>query len=143
MNRREFIAGLGAAAWPMVARGQQAKMPVIGLLIEGGSQSEGVSEGIASFIRGLAEVGFVEGRNVAIEYRWENSEPGGLRDLAADLARRRVAVIVTPGSIRAALAAKAATTTIPIAFSMGGDRSKLASWPVWLGRAVTSRVSPS
>jgi putative tryptophan/tyrosine transport system substrate-binding protein len=123
MKRREFIAGLSgsAAAWPLAARAQQAKMPVIGLLIEGGSQSEGVPEGIASFIRGLAEVGFVEGRNVAIEYRWENSEPGGLRDLAADLARRRVAVIVAPGSIRAALAAKAATTTIPIAFSMGGD----------------------
>jgi putative tryptophan/tyrosine transport system substrate-binding protein len=119
MKRREFIAGLGGAvAWPVVVRAQQPAMPVIGYL---GDQSV-VDEKtrIAPFLQGLKEGGYVEVQNVAIEYRWAENQYDRLPALAADLVRRRVAIIFADGAT-AARAAKAATTTIPIVFGTGGD----------------------
>jgi len=116
MRRREFIAGLGvAAAWPVVAWGQQPALPVIGYL---GVLSDEVDHKnyTVPFLKGLMETGYVEGQNVAIEYRWAENQYERLPALAADLVRRRVAVIVASGT-PAALAAKAATTTIPIVFA--------------------------
>jgi putative tryptophan/tyrosine transport system substrate-binding protein len=113
IRRREFIAGLGsAAAWPVVARAQQVAMPVIGYL---GAQSadDDYKNITVPFLQGLKETGFVEGQNVAVEYRYAENQYDRLPELAADLVRRRVAVIVAPGT-PAALAAKVATMTIPI-----------------------------
>jgi putative tryptophan/tyrosine transport system substrate-binding protein len=118
MRRREFIAGLGAVAWPLSAQAQQPALPVIGWLSSQSADDD--SNRIVPFLQGLKEAGYVEGRNVAVEYRWAENQFDRLSALAADLVRRRVAVIVTVG-IGPALAAKAATTTIPIVFATGAD----------------------
>ena len=123
IGRREFIVTLsGTAAWPLAARAQQVGLPVVGLLHA--SLPDNVIHLVAAFHKGLSETGFVEGRNVAIEFRWAHDDPKRYPELAADLVRRRVAVMVTPVGTATALAAKAATTTIPIVFSMGTDAVK-------------------
>jgi putative ABC transport system substrate-binding protein len=119
MKRREFIAGLGSAtAWPVVVHAQQAAVSVLGVLVTG--TADDTKNYWVAFLQGLKETGYVEGRNVAIEYRWAANEYDRLATLAADLVRRRVAVIVAIGA-EAALAAKAATTTVPIVFGVAGD----------------------
>jgi putative ABC transport system substrate-binding protein len=119
--RRKFVAALGGTAltWPLAARAQQLAMPVIGYLSS--LSLESGSAPTPSFGKGLSETGFVEGRNVAIEYRWANNDYKRLPELAADLVRRRVAVVYTSGGVVSALAAKAATASIPIVFAMGAD----------------------
>jgi putative tryptophan/tyrosine transport system substrate-binding protein len=120
MRRREFIAGLGGVvAWPVVARAQQPAMPVIGFL---SSQSAEIDykDVTVPVLQGLKETGYVEGQNVAVEYRYAENQYDQLPALAADLVRRRVVVIATSGN-EAALAAKAATTTTPVVFNVGGD----------------------
>jgi putative ABC transport system substrate-binding protein len=122
MNRREFFAMLGgAAAWPLAASAQQPALPVIGYL--SARSRDDTSHLIAAFQHGLAESGYVEGRNVAMDYRWAEGHYVRLPALAADLIRRQVAVLAcnTP----AAIAARAATTTIPIVFSSGTDPIRL------------------
>jgi putative tryptophan/tyrosine transport system substrate-binding protein len=120
MKRRSFIAGLGgAAAWPLVARAQQAAMPVIGWLSSGSPNLDGSAQRL--FRQGLEQAGFVEGRNVGFEYRWANNALDRLPELATDLLRRKVSVIDTFGGPSPALAAKAATASVPIVFTFGGD----------------------
>jgi putative ABC transport system substrate-binding protein len=119
MRRRDFIVGLGsAAAWPMVARAQQPAMPVIGFLKDQSADNSKIET--VPFLRGLKETGYVEGQNVAVEYRYAENQLDRVPALAADLVRLRVAVILA-SSTPAALAAKAATTTIPIVFVIGTD----------------------
>jgi putative ABC transport system substrate-binding protein len=128
MRRRDFIAGIGgAAAWPVVARAQQPAMPVIGFLSPE-SADDDYKIIIVPFLQGLKEAGYVEGQNVAVEYRWAENQNNRLPALLADLIRRRVAVIVAAGTT-AAVAAKDATTTIPIVFSSGGDPVALSLVP--------------
>jgi putative ABC transport system substrate-binding protein len=119
IQRREFIAALGgtAVAWPLAARAQQPRLPVVGYLDPGAPESS--ASFVTAFRKGLSETGFVEGRNVSIEYRWYN-DYGRAAELAGDLVRRRVAVIATPGAT-AALAAKRLTETIPIVFGTATD----------------------
>src|SRR5215467_3063278 len=121
IGRRELLVALSgaAAAWPLAARAQQAAIPVVGYLHAASSEAAELSR--AALRQGLSETGYVEGRNVAIEFRPANNDNNRLPELAADLVRRRVAVIVTGGGAVSAKAAKAATATIPIVFSAGED----------------------
>src|SRR3954466_4928647 len=115
MRRRKFIAIVGgAAAWPFAARAQQTAIPVIGFL-DFGSAAERTQQ-VAAFRKGLAEAGYQEGQNLALEFRWAEGQYARFPELAADLVRRGVSIIAVPGSGTGALAAKAATTTIPIVF---------------------------
>jgi putative ABC transport system substrate-binding protein len=133
LRRREFITLLGgAAAWPLTARAQQAAMPVIGFL-SGRSPNDSVSN-VTAFRRGLGEVGFIEGQNAKIDFRWALGHYDQLPALSADLVRRQVTAIFA-GTLPAALAAKAATSTIPIVFSIGGDPIE--------ARLVTSMSRPT
>jgi putative ABC transport system substrate-binding protein len=133
VKRRDFITLIGgAAAWSVTARGQQGALPVVAYLSSSAAGDQ--PKYVAAFRNGLGETGYVEGQNVAIEFHWADNQVDRLPALAADLVRRRVEVIATPGSGPAALAAKAATTTIPIVFSIGVD-------PVQIG-LVASLAQP-
>jgi putative ABC transport system substrate-binding protein len=123
LPRRKFFTLLGgtAAAWPIAALAQQPAVPVIGYLSTGSPTSMSGARNLAALRQGLGEIGYIEGRNLSIEFRWANDQFDRLPGLAADLVRRRVGVLFATGSGNAILAAKSATTTIPIVFSTAGD----------------------
>jgi putative ABC transport system substrate-binding protein len=128
MRRREFIAGIGgvAAAWPIAAKAQKPKIPVVGFLESGSATYASYA---AAFHAGLKETGFVEGQNVNVEYRWAEAQYDRLPALFADLVDRQVTVIVASGAVVSPLAARAATTTIPIVFNIGADPVRLGLVP--------------
>jgi putative ABC transport system substrate-binding protein len=124
MRRREFIAALGgAAAWPMVARAQQQPMPIIGFLNSG--SADAYPDRVVAFREGLSEIGYTEGQNATIDFRWAFGQYERLAGLATELVRRPTTVLVATGGEPAALAAKNATSSIPIVFAIGGDPVKL------------------
>src|SRR5262249_54584936 len=135
VKRREFISLVGGAAvaWPIAVRAQQPAVPVVGFV--DARSAEGSSHYGAAFRKGLEETGYIEGQNVTVEYHWLEGRYDRLPSLMADLVRRRVAVIATPGTAAAALAAKAATTTIPIVFGLVASLAR--------GRAATQLASIS
>jgi putative tryptophan/tyrosine transport system substrate-binding protein len=125
MRRREFITLLGSTAttWPLAALAQQSTLPIVGFV--NGGAADASERYLAGFRKGLSETGYIEGRNVAVEYHWLEGQYDRLPALMADLVQRQVAVIATPGSIVATVAAKSATSTIPIVFGAAGDPVKL------------------
>src|SRR5262245_39307618 len=127
MQRRKFITLIGSsvAAWPLAARAQQPRMPVIGFLNSYSSSDAFAQHFLSAFHQGLKQAGYVEGQNVVVEYRWAGNEYERLTAMAAELVSRQVSVIATGSASVAALAAKSTTTTIPIVFLMGGDPVKL------------------
>jgi putative ABC transport system substrate-binding protein len=139
MRRREFITLLsGVAAWPFAARAQQPTMQTVGVL--GSDSPDQYADRLRAFSQGLRETGYVEGQNLAIQYRWAEGRNDELRALASDLARLRVNAIVALGSTPAALAAKAATTTIPVVFLLVPIRFGLDSLPAFPDRAAISQA---
>jgi putative ABC transport system substrate-binding protein len=142
MKQREFITLLGGAAatWPLAARAQQpAKVPTIGFL--GAATPSAWSQWVAAFVQRLRDLGWIEGRNVAIEVRWAEGRAERYTEIATEFVRLKVDVIVTTGG--AVLATKQATSVIPIVFALALDRSAAAWSRVWRGRAATPPACPS